>query len=121
MKLHQASSDGRNAITGYGAGYVMVNRIRYQRSLIITPEHVLEEWPGGSDAISADLVRRLATLGMEVVLIGTGEALRFPPVETLQPLIEAQVGFEVMDTRAACRTYNILMAENRRVAAALLL
>jgi uncharacterized protein len=121
MKLHLASSEGRNAITGYGAGYVMVNRIRYQRSLIVTPQRVLEDWPGGGDSINAELVRRLATLGVEVVLLGTGNALRFPPVEALQPLIEAQVGFEVMDTRAACRTYNILMAENRGVAAALLI
>jgi uncharacterized protein len=62
-----------------------------------------------------------AALDAELVLIGTGRSLQFPPAEALRPLIEARLGFEIMDTQAACRTYNILMAENRRVAAALIL
>ena len=56
----------------------------------------------------------------EVILLATGTQLRFPAPELLQPLIQAQKGVEVMDIRAACRTYNVLVSENRRVAAALL-
>ena len=57
----------------------------------------------------------------EVVLLGTGARLHFPPAEVLRPLIEAGIGYEIMDTSAACRTYDILMAEGRRVLAALVI
>nr|MBP6655913.1 hypothetical protein [Propionivibrio sp.] len=52
--------------------------------------------------------------------LATGDQLRFPPTELLRPLIEAQKGIEVMDIKAACRTYNVLVSESRKVAAALL-
>jgi uncharacterized protein len=65
-------------------------------------------------------VSRLTALGVDIVLIGTGERLDFPQPSVLRPLIEAGIGFEVMDTPAACRTYNILMGEERKVAAALI-
>ena len=61
-----------------------------------------------------------AALGREILLLGTGAKIRFPRPEILRPLIEARVGVEVMDVQAACRTYNILAAEDRKVAAALL-
>ena len=61
----------------------------------------------------------LARLEVEILLIGTGETQRFPDAATLRPLIDAKIGYEVMDTAAACRTYNILVAEDRLVAAAL--
>jgi len=60
-------------------------------------------------------------VGREIVLPGTGAQLRFPRPEILRPLLEAGVGVEVMDVQAACRTYNILVSEERKVAAALLL
>ena len=62
----------------------------------------------------------LAALDAEIVLLGTGNQLRFPRPELLQPLIKAQKGLEVMDIQAACRTYNVLIGEGRRVAAALI-
>jgi uncharacterized protein len=63
----------------------------------------------------------LAELGVEIVLLGTGKSLRFLRPRLLQSLVRARVGIEVMDTPAACRTYNILVAEGRKVAAALIL
>jgi uncharacterized protein len=120
LKFHLARNEGRNAITAYGDGYVDVNQQRFERSLVVLPDRLIPEWQTGVPPGAASL-GLLAALDAELVLIGTGRSLQFPPAEALRPLIEARLGFEIMDTQAACRTYNILMAENRRVAAALIL
>jgi len=120
MKLHLATSDGRNAITGYGAGYVEVNGKRYKTNLVIQPASIETDWAPDPDGdIGPETIAFLAALQVEIILLGTGATQRFPPPAKLRPLIDAGVGFEIMDTNAACRTYNILVAENRRVAAAL--
>ena len=122
MKLHLARHDGRNVVTGYGARHVLVNGRRFERSLVVLPDRLIEEWgPSGGEQLSSEAVSRLAALEVSIVLIGTGETLDFPSPDILRPLIEAGIGFEVMDTAAACRTYNILMGEERKVAAALIL
>ena len=122
MKLHLARSDNQNTFTGYGEGYVMVNAVRHERSLVVLPDRPVETWPvAGVDALQEEDLQFLAGLGVEIVLLGTGESLRFLHPRLLQPLAQARVGVEVMDTRAACRTYNILVAEGRKVAAALIL
>ena len=121
MKLHLANSDGLNIITGYGPGYVDINGERYQSSLVVLPTDIKVDWdPGRDDEIQLDATSFLAALDSEIILLGTGRTQHFPAPVTLRPLIDAGIGFEVMDTYAACRTYNILVAENRRVAAALL-
>jgi uncharacterized protein len=120
LKFHLARNEGRNAITGYGDGYVEVNSERFERSLVVLPERLIPDWPA-SAPLAAGSLAMLTSLDRELVLIGTGPTLRYPSAQALRPLIEARLGFEVMDTQAACRTYNILMAENRRVAAALIL
>jgi uncharacterized protein len=100
----------------------VVNETVYGASLIVQPDRIIADWPPQSFAHLAEPhFRVLAGLGVEVVLIGTGAKLRFPPSALLRPLIAAGCGFEIMDTGAACRTYNILMGEGRRVAAALLM
>jgi len=122
LKLHLARSDNQNTFTGYGEGYVMVNAVRHERSLVVLPDRPVEAWPvEGVDALQEEDLQFLAGLGVEIVLLGTGESLRFLHPRLLQPLAQARVGVEVMDTRAACRTYNILVAEGRKVAAALIL
>lgn len=121
MKLHLSNISGVNAFTGYGEGYVMVNRQRYERSLVVLHDRILTEWqPAGFDELSAADFTLLAELKPEIVLLGTGARLRFPRPELTRALIEARIGIEVMDIQAACRTYNILAAEERKVAAALL-
>ena len=122
MKLHLSNTDGRSAITGYGPGYVEINARRYETNVVVLPtsvESALNPCQDGN--FGTDTVTYLATLDIEIVLLGTGSTQRFPPPATLRPLIEAGIGFEIMDTKAACRTFNILVAEDRRVAAALLL
>jgi uncharacterized protein len=63
----------------------------------------------------------LTTLNPEILLLGTGDSQQFPHPETFYPLVDQRIGFEIMDTPAACRTYNIIVAEGRQVAAALML
>ncbi len=121
MKLHLSDPTGRNRITGYGSGYVEVNRERYLTSLVVMPTRLVTDWHAvASDELVAESIRPLAGLGVEIVLVGTGEHQRFPQHGALRPLVEAGVGFEIMTTPAACRTYNILVAEDRIVAAALI-
>lgn len=121
LKLHLSNISGVNAFTGYGEDYVMVNRQRYGRSLVVLRERILSDWrPAGFEQLNAADFARLAELAPEIVLLGTGSRLRFPRPELTRPLIEARIGLEVMDLRAACRTFNILAAEERKVAAALL-
>jgi uncharacterized protein len=122
LKLHLDPATAKNAITGYGEGYVMVNRQRFERSLVVLPERILSDWPATSfEALAAEHLAALAGLDREIILLGTGARLRFPRPEIMQALVQSGVGVEVMDVQAACRTYNILLAEERRVAAALLI
>jgi uncharacterized protein len=119
VKLHASARTALNAFTGYGAGYVQVNGERRETSLVVLPEQVLEWEPASFDALAEAHFAQLAALGPEVVLLGTGSRLRFPHPRLTAPLARARIGLEVMDVQAACRTYNILVAEERVVAAAL--
>lgn len=120
MKLHLSSAIGRNTITAYGEDFVTVNAKRFERSLVVLPERIEATWePGPDGRLNQAGTRFLASLPVEIVLIGTGKFQRFPDATTLRPLIDAGIGYEVMDTAAACRTFNILVAEGRLVAAAL--
>jgi len=121
LKLHLSNISGINVFTGYGEGYVMVNRQRYAQNLALLPDRILADWqPAGFDQLTAADFSVLAGLAPEIVLLGTGARLRFPRPELTRALIEARIGLEVMDLQAACRTYNILAAEERKVVAALL-
>jgi len=122
MKLHLSRPEGANQITGYGPDFVAVNGVRYDRSVIVTAASVHTDW-GVSDSASlaADHIARLLELQPEIVLLGTGTRSRFPHPAVLRPLIDARIGYEVMTTGAACRTYGVLTAEGRKVLAALIL
>jgi len=121
VKLQPSARTHLNTFTGYGNGFVMVNGERHVASLLVQPER-LQAWPVSAFAALAEAhFAALAALGPEVVLLGTGGRLRFPHPRLSAPLARAGIGLEVMDVQAACRTYNILMAEERRVLAALIL
>lgn len=122
MKLHLSQYPGKNLFTNYGAGYVMVNQQRFEQSLIVLPDRLIDDWaPRRLEDLTEAHFAFLADLDAEIVLLGTGALLRFPHPRLTAPLATQRIGFEVMDTFAAARTYNILMGEGRRVAAALLL
>jgi len=120
VKLHPAGASGLNSIHAYGAGYVMINGQRHESSLIVTPERVLPWSVQSFDALKEDDFAALVQLGMEIVILGTGPRQRFPHPRLTAALATERIGVEVMDVQAACRTYNILVAEERKVAAALL-
>jgi len=116
LKLHASGLTNLNTFTGYGEGFVLINAVRHEGSLIVMPEY-LQPWDA---ALEPGDFAALAALKPEVVLLGTGAKIRFPHPRLTSALSQARIGVEVMDNQAACRTYNILMAEERKVAAALL-
>lgn len=122
MKLHLTQAAGNQLITGYGIGWVEINAVRHTQSLIVMPNQLIEAWTAGKfdDLAEADFVQ-LAALKPEVILLGTGPQHRFIHPRITRNLTDAGISIECMDTAAACRTYNILMAEGRHVAAALLI
>jgi uncharacterized protein len=121
LKFEQEKAEGQYTFTGYGEGYVEVNRQRHSQSLLVSAQRVLTAWPATSVAqIGADHLAAILELEPEIVLLGTGARFTFPEPALLAPLYKAGVGVEVMDTPAACRTYNILLAEGRNVVAALI-
>lgn len=121
MKLHADTPTTQFTVTAYGPGFVEINQVRHATNVIVTPDQV-EPWPVANfEALAEHDFERLRDLRSEVVLLGTGSRQRFPRPQLTRPLTDARIGLEVMDTQAACRTYNILMAERRKVAAALLI
>lgn len=121
MKFHLTTAQGKQLITGYGAGWVEVNTQRFNKSLIILPDRLITDWQlPDFEQLTEQHFQQMADLAPEVVLLGTGEKIRFPSPRLYAMLTNANIGLECMDTAAACRTYNILMAEGRSVAAALI-
>ena len=134
MKFSLASSAG-NTILAYEVGAIKVHSRGTREnegsqakvhtvttSVIITPDVLFEEWPPKSPTeLSVLHMQQVLEFRPEIVILGTGSRLRFPASEVILACHQAGAGFEVMDTGAACRTYNILAAEGRRVAAALLM
>lgn len=122
MKLHSSVTTGLLSITAYDEQHIAVNGRRLTRSFLLTPQRLVEGWPPASfDSLGETDLAAVAELGCPIVLLGTGPRQRFPAPALLRPLIERRIGFEIMDSHAACRTYNILMAEGRDVAAALII
>ena len=120
MKLHASTPSGANTITAYGDDYIKVNGARRDSNVIVTASEV-RDWHAPDFAhLTAENFSELASLGVEIVVLGTGSRQRFPHPRLTAPLGAARIGLEVMDSKAACRTYNILVAEERRVALALL-
>jgi len=121
VKLHVPNTAGLNLFTAYGDDYAAVNQEKHQKNLILLPESIIPEWTSATvSTLTAADMQVLLGLGTEIILLGTGKRLRFPPGELLRPFALAGIGLDVMDLQAACRTYNILAAEGRKVAAALL-
>ena len=121
MKIHLESGIGQNLIRAYAPGSITINDKAYTQSLIVTPTQV-SDWPPASFAeLLTTHFDMLAAMRPEVVILGTGTKLQFPPASLTRGLVDANIGLEVMDTGAACRTYNIHMSDGRRVAAALLM
>jgi len=122
MHIQLETGGQANLIRTYTPGLISVNQDSYTRSLIVLPGQIVSDWPPQNFAeLTAAHIGILVSLRPELLILGTGRRQRFPPAAVLAPLATAGIGWEVMDTGAACRTYNILMSEGRNVAAALLM
>ncbi len=122
LKLHLSKPVEKNIFSGYGSGYVVVNKKKYENSMITMPDKIIEDWQASTvEKLTEEHFKLLIPYEPEIILLGTGATLRFPSLLVTKNLLESKIGIEVMDTNAACRTYNILMAEGRNVAAALLI
>lgn len=122
MKLQKTVTAGLNSVTAYGSGYVAVNGRILDKSFILTPGQLVEDWNVTSlGELSEGQVDHFKTLDCTIVLLGTGATQCFPDKKFLNAFLTRGIGIEVMDSFAACRTYNILMAEGRTVALALLM
>jgi uncharacterized protein len=121
LKLQSDPHSGANTITGYGDGYVEINKTPYAHAVVLSSDGAISEWSAQSfDDLEAHHFSQLVDLKPELILIGTGKRQRFPKPELLKALISAKIGFEIMDSQAACRTYNILVGEGRQVLLALI-
>ncbi len=120
MKLHLHDLSGQNAITGHGSGYIQINATRISTPVWVTPTAIESPW-------HAPALERLGFADFDellkhnpgIVVLGVGPVFKFPQATVVAAFSKARIGFEVMDTGAACRTYNVLMSEGRNVAAAL--
>jgi uncharacterized protein len=121
VKFHLSVGEG-NVITGVGPGWIRIGVREYRENVVMTSETIAAGWaPGGFEALQTADFDSIVALAPEIVLLGTGRTQQFPHPRLMRSLTDAHIGAEVMDTPAACRTFNILAAEGRKVAAALLL
>ncbi len=120
MKFIPDNAQGLS-ITGYGPGWVAVNGEQHRTSLLVSSDGICRPWGSPSfSGLEGTHFDELAELAPELVLFGSGERIQFPPPQWLTSLYGRRIGVETMDTQAACRTYNFLAGEGRKVVAALL-
>ena len=121
MKMRADRIEGRNAIARHGPDGVVVNGVEHTESVVVPWHGDVVAWDAPTfESLTVEHFARVAALAPELVVFGSGARLRFPSPALLRPLIDAAIGFETMDTAAACRTYNVLLSEGRTVVAALL-
>ena len=121
MRLAKTDHGQGNLIRSYGPEGIQIGGITYRGGLILTPRQIIADWgPAVVTALESTHMQSLIELRPEVIVLGTGPTQVFPDQSILRLLAERRIGIEVMDTGAACRTYNILMAEARQVVAGLL-
>lgn len=115
------NNDATYQIRAFKPGMIQINEKIYTQSVIIAPHSLIETWtPQTINELTAETLSPILVIKPDVLLIGTGSTLIFPALEIYGGLINASIGVEIMDTHAACRTYNALSAENRNVVAALI-
>ncbi|WP_434630145.1 Mth938-like domain-containing protein [Chromobacterium sp. CV08] len=120
MKMQQSLGQGKNLFTGYGDGHVLINAERHDGNLIVSGDEIAAWAAPDFAGLAAEHFEALLAYRPEVVLFGSGRSQRFVHPRLYAALTGAGIGVESMDTQAVCRTFNILLAEDRRVVAALL-
>ncbi|HEX4152824.1 MAG TPA: MTH938/NDUFAF3 family protein [Steroidobacteraceae bacterium] len=121
MRFNQDPSSAGNLIRSYGVGEIKINDATFKDPVIVSSSAVEAGPPiAAADELAAAHAEAVLAHEPEVVLLGTGSRQRFPAPEFGAAFLRAGVGFEVMDTGAACRTFNVLVAEQRKVVALLI-
>lgn len=122
MKLILTNPGESYAIRSYQAGRVVINDQAFTRSLVVAPTQLMLDWrPQSAEELTEADFEVLTEMQPDLVLLGTGEKQVFPPVSLYAPLLQKNIAVEIMNTGAACRTYNILASEGRQVIAALMM
>lgn len=122
MKLHAPQTQHYQTVTGYDEQGVEINAVRFSHSLLVLPEVPPVAWPPATfDELTTDHFAQIDAVNPDVVILGTGIRQRFIHPKLTAALNARRIGVECMDNKAACRTYNILMGEGRKVALALLI
>jgi uncharacterized protein len=123
MKIElDSTTTNPNRISSYEQGSIQISNERFVNSFIITPSIVIRNWPPQTFAdIASHHLEQILEMKPELILLGTGRQQHFLESDLFLNVAKLNIGFEVMDTGAACRSYNILLEEGRNVAAALLI
>ncbi len=122
MKFAEDHNSARYKISAYDSNSIAINGELHNDSLVLSPMEIITDWaPQTYSQLEADHLEAFYRLKAEIIILGTGSKQIFPPTPILRRLAEGKIGYEVMDTQAACRTFNILMAEGRNVVAGLFL
>ena len=121
MKFLQEVRPAMNVVTGYAPGAIQLGPRRLEGAVALSAEHVLHPWQAAPIAeLTFEHFAEVLAWQPEILLLGTGERQQFPAAALMGAMLSRRIGFEVMDSRAACRTYNVLVSEARAVALALL-
>lgn len=122
MKLENNQNHASNIIQAYDASGITVNEQLISSSFIIMPDQLITNWrPKNFSDLIKDDFDTIAKLEPEIIILGSGKKLYFPDMKLMQTIISKNIGFEVMDTHAACRCYSILLSEGRNIAAGLII
>lgn len=122
MKLHATPTQQYQTVTAYDDAGVEINAVRFDHSLLVLPETPPVAWPVAAfDALTSEHFAQIEAILPDVVILGTGNSQHFVHPRLIAALTARRIGVECMDNKAACRTYNILMAEGRKVALALII
>lgn len=119
MKLHLADFAEKKIFTGYDDDHVMINHERHEKNVMLLPDRIIDNWPVSSIAsLTINDFEVVFPFQPEIILLGTGNQHQFPDHQLMNQIMLKGIGIEVMDTKAVCRTYNILAEEGRYIAAA---
>jgi len=122
MQLNLERPDYRYYLRGADGSGALVNDRRLQRSFVVAPDALLEDWPvGDARAMVPGDLDALLAMSPELIVLGTGAEQRFPPAAVLAACLQRGIGIEVMTNAAAARTYSVLAGEGRRVVAGFIL
>lgn len=120
--ISEDKSDAKYQIKAYQPGLITVNEVKYSKSLIIGADQLIDSWhPQSLSEIKSEDWDLVINLKPEIILLGTGKKFLVPKPALLAPIYKANIGFEFMDTQAACRTYMALVSEDRKIIAVLLI